>query len=442
MCPIRSLLGRDRRKPFSTCRTRILEYVHCTYVPAIKDYRAVLNTEMMRKIVAATFQGWGKGLVGSKSLGEQKDKFEKILTDLQNVLDGTASFVTTSLKEAMPTVDGFQFSLPYGNLEDFLGKLLFQITESDLSDSITLENVGSGIQGFTIYTMLRLLHEIRPKNAFRGSQFVWLIEEPETFMHHDLQRKTYERLRKYAQDGPILITTHSPVFMDKELFDNTWSVTRVKAATNVERVTTKNLLTVIGGQLGVSLSDFLTLKRFNVLVEGDTDRDILLTLNELFGKHGTRPLATERLGFISCGAASAIPHFYNLYNVFNQYADFAALFDRDKAGIEARDNLLKQGARKERMLLLPEVQGLESIQIEDLVERPIWEEILGELDQEGLVTLHSKKQQIVGYEYDHRNRLAFKLGFKARLIQRAKKSLNGFEQYRSVLERIATLFPA
>ncbi len=84
-----SFLGeKGQRKTVPELLGRIRDYVNCIYVPSIKDYRSILDQDMMRKIVGATFQGWGKGRYGSKTIGEQKEKFRKLLSDVQLVLAG------------------------------------------------------------------------------------------------------------------------------------------------------------------------------------------------------------------------------------------------------------------------------------------------------------------------------------------------------------------
>ena len=142
-------VSRGRKMNLPELLHRILDYVNCVYVPAIKDYRSILDSEMMRKIVAATFQGWGRGRYGSKTIGEQKEKFRLLLQEIQTVLDESGNFVSDIVAAAVPSVDKFSFSLPYDNLEEFLGRLLFNFQETHLPGTISLPSVGSGVQSFT-----------------------------------------------------------------------------------------------------------------------------------------------------------------------------------------------------------------------------------------------------------------------------------------------------
>lgn len=104
-------------------REKIIEYINCIYIPSIKDYKNVINKDMMRKIVASTFYGWGRGRT-SKKLGEHKENFQKIMDNLQNILNISGDAMTEMFRGVAPSIKRFDFSLPYDNLEDFLGRLI------------------------------------------------------------------------------------------------------------------------------------------------------------------------------------------------------------------------------------------------------------------------------------------------------------------------------
>ena len=430
-------VARGRKKNMPDLLERILDYVNCIYVPSIKDYKTIIDSQMMRKIVAATFQGWGRGRYGSKTIGEQKEKFQKLLGEVQKVLDESGDYVSNIISAVIPTIRRFSFSLPYDNLEDFLGRLLFTFQEKHLSDRISLSNVGSGIQSFTIYTLLRLLHEIRPTNTHRKSHFIWLIEEPETFMHHDLQRRTRKTLKNYARDGHIFITTHSPVFIEKQNYSNCFVVTR-DSATRVLPINSKNVREVIAGNLGVAFEDFLPFKRYNILVEGESDKTLLCELNNLYTQLGeTGVLDLTETDILVCGSATSIPHFYNIYNVFNHYADFLALFDRDSAGMKAREDLLVGGARESDMILIPSSAFKKDNEIEELVGKTVWDACVRKLDADGLISVETKQNEIIDYSYLRKDRTAVKKKFVKYILEHAKKDIGPFAKYKELLKTLA-----
>ena len=261
-------------------------------------------------------------------------------------------------------------------------------------------------------------------------------------MHHDLQRKTFDKLKKYSEDGHVFITTHSPIFIDKKDYANCFEVIK-DGNTTIQNVNARNIRSIITGSLGVGFDELGIFNRFNILTEGQTDIDIILGLNKLFRQKGESDLIEEdETMFIACGSVNAIPHFYDLYNVFNQYGSFYALFDRDKAGIDIRNKMIEKGICKDLLFLITESDHKLDCAIEDIVQKDIWEKCVNFLDDKKLVTIKSKQQKIVGYEYLQKDRVKVKKLFVNKLLEYAQKDLIPFKKYliliRDLKKRINT----
>lgn len=427
------------KKTMPDLLARIKEYINCVYVPAIKDYKTIINQQMMKKIVGATFYGWGRGRT-SKKLGQHREKFQEVMNNLQSILNMSGDSVSEMIHSVIPTIERFDFSLPYDDLEEFLGKLIFEIKEKDTIEKISLEGEGSGIQSFTIYSMLRLLHEIRPKNTYKKAKFLWLIEEPETFMHNDLQRKTFEKLKLYSNDGHIFISTHSPIFIDKNNYANAYYVKKDKS-TSIEPLSAKSMMDVLGKSLGVKFGDYFMFKNFNLLVEGESDARLLEGLNEIFKSGGDKGmLDLTNVGFIDSRSANGISTFFQMYSIFENYATFAALFDRDDAGIKNRELLLSNGGDKKYLLLVPQSDYRKKNAIEDIVEKDIWDLCLHELDKKKLITILMKGGQIIDYTFDAKDRVKVKTKFVELLLSYAKKDATKFLKYKDFLHSLNMLY--
>jgi predicted ATP-dependent endonuclease of OLD family len=425
---------KGQKKDMPELLNRIMEFVNCVYIPAIKDYKTIINNEMMKKIVAATFHSWGRGIKTTRRLSRQREDFQRVLHSVQKILNTSSAIVSGIVKSVVPTINKFDFSLPYDNLEEFLGKIKFELSEVGMNEKVSLDVEGSGIQSFTIYSMLKLLYEIRPRSTDRKSQFIWLIEEPETFMHHDLQRKTFAKLKEYSDRIHIFLTTHSPVFIDKVDYNNTYSVEKDKT-TKLKLVNVKNIMNVIGGNLGVSFQDLFMFNRFNILVEGESDKYLLEKLNELFKQNGdSGMLDLNNVELISCKSANGIKHFFHLYSVFNQYGSFFALFDRDKSGVECRNAMLKDKVDAKWLLIIPQSDYKKNNAIEDIVDKDVWEQCLGHLDDSGLIVKKIRQNKIVDYEFDNNCREAVKTEFSKKLIMYANQDLSKFLKYRELLQ--------
>ncbi len=115
------------------------------------------------------------------------------------------------------------------------------------------------------------------------SGVVYGIEEPETHLHADYQRKLFNQLKSKSKNSQMFVTTHSPIFVDRIDFDNSsiWFITKEKKLTKVERVNVedgKNLKEILV-ELGVRMSDVFFAERL-LFVEGSTEKEIIPLIAE------------------------------------------------------------------------------------------------------------------------------------------------------------------
>lgn len=84
-----------------------------------------------------------------------------------------------------------------------------------------LSNHGTGLQRTFLWSALKMLaetgrHQVQKKPVGAGTQKILLLEEPEAFLHPSAIRSAMESLYAIAehQDWQIMITSHSPSFID------------------------------------------------------------------------------------------------------------------------------------------------------------------------------------------------------------------------------------
>jgi len=192
--------------------------------------------------------------------------------------------------------------------------------------------------------MLRILRNTAPRGIFRKRLFLWNIEEPETFLHPPAQRKLAELLHDQSKNTQILLTTHSPIFVDRrnpkanvlfrrERSGEYYTPKRVKLPTD-------DSLRPIRVSLGTSLADSLALHGAVVLIEGQSDRTIFTrALERLYEQ---KPYGSpDIVAFISCHGASQEATSFSILKSWSPLSRLGVVFDYDKAG---RDD----GARRLR----------------------------------------------------------------------------------------------
>lgn len=412
--------------------------VNCVYIPSIKDYKKILYVDLMRKIVSNTFQGWGLGITESKRRGEQKDRFKVLLSQIQGILDDSGDIVDDELSRAWDKIEKFKFILPSDQLEDFLGSLEFQIKEKDLNEVINLADVGSGIQCFMILSVLKLLHDTRNVGVYYGGTFLWLIEEPETFMHHDLQRKTRDRLLEFAKSGNIIITTHSPVFANKALYSSCYQI-ESNGGTSVRMVNAKDIVSTVAGTLGIALSDFLDIGSWNILVEGESDVVILeAAVEALSTANQDFKWNKDEIRIVDCKSATGIPHYWYMYRPFAEYANFICLFDHDESGEKARSTLINNGISEEVAVLVPNLtHNKAKPALEDVIDRNEWVKMVEHLDALGLITVHKKQNTITNYSFEEKNRVPVKKAIAQFVSNGIKQNSDKYQPILTLTEDLA-----
>ncbi|MBI4918089.1 MAG: AAA family ATPase [Acidobacteria bacterium] len=133
--------------------------------------------------------------------------------------------------------------------EDVVKTLLdHYIKDSNLEERVRIGSFGQGLQRHLIYTLIRVNAEFAsrstaakkdkprkgkdgPKKEFSPDYTLVLFEEPEAFLHPSQQNKMNADLRTMARldDKQVLVTTHSPHFVSKNVREMTSLVRLCKA---------------------------------------------------------------------------------------------------------------------------------------------------------------------------------------------------------------------
>ena len=152
---------------------------------------------------------------GSEKTVARAERFRELMKNAMKLLR-TESFVflERAIKENAlrqlgfdPVVNGdkldFFFS-PFDTM-DFYKALDLHVREGDFTISAT--ELGEGIQNVLVLAILQAFEERRKQGA------ILLIEEPEMFLHPQMQRSLYKILRKIGKTNQVIYTTHSPHFI-------------------------------------------------------------------------------------------------------------------------------------------------------------------------------------------------------------------------------------
>jgi len=207
---------------------------------------------------------------------KQSDCFKLLIDKAMNLLR-TEDFV--KLEEAIknnalnqlgfdPTTDSdkldFFFS-PFSTM-DFYRSLDLCVKEGDFV--IRASELGEGIQNALVLAILQAFEERKKQGA------ILLIEEPEMFLHPQMQRSLYKTFREIGKNNQILYTTHSPHFVSVPNYDEVILVRKNHTGTSL----TKSNLSIdakrrekIIKELDSERNEMFFAKKL-LLVEGDTEK--------------------------------------------------------------------------------------------------------------------------------------------------------------------------
>ncbi len=104
--------------------------------------------------------------------------------------------------------------------------LSYYLIDKNLGENIDVNSMGQGLQRHLIYTLIRLSSEYNEKEERKKADFspeftLLLFEEPEAFLHPSQQVQLDISLKKLAkvEGQQVLISTHSPIFVSKNIED-------------------------------------------------------------------------------------------------------------------------------------------------------------------------------------------------------------------------------
>jgi putative ATP-dependent endonuclease of the OLD family len=134
--------------------------------------------------------------------------------------------------------------------------------------AISAQEVGEGFQNAIVLAILQAFEETRRKGA------ILLIEEPEMFLHPQMQRSLYGTLREIGRTNQVIYTTHSPHFVSVPEYDEVLLVRKSPAGTSARASTLptdQRRREKMVKELDPERNELFFASRL-LLVEGDTEK--------------------------------------------------------------------------------------------------------------------------------------------------------------------------
>lgn len=270
---------------------------------------------------------------------QSKIAVEQIETELTRIF--------RNLLENVDSVDSdnwkLQIKFPeYLNLREAISNMI-EFTLFDTNER-KLEAKGSGIQRTVLLSLIKYVNSKTKKDV------IWAIDEPEAFLQAGLQKNLFLKLLEESSHSQIIITTHSHFFIDINNLDNTFlfegskelkeygrrkGEVFYKLNTNIFTGSTFEKAQKIKENFGITRNDSWEIMPYNILVEGQEDKDLFISLMKNFD-----------LAIPNILVASGVEKYPGFLQFINEYCSdleytpkVLAIFDRDGAGRSKYDSL-------------------------------------------------------------------------------------------------------
>ncbi|GMU80131.1 MAG: hypothetical protein AMXMBFR47_00020 [Planctomycetota bacterium] len=248
-----------------------------------------------------------------------------------NVMAIAENALKSSICKLMPSVHAVKLRVVVEDSSDFFSRgVELKVDDGVLTDVLVK---GHGLQRCVVFGLLQtLIQNVKGTfaagtSATTARPIILGIEEPELYIHPQLQRRVYQVLREFVGeaegDDQVIFTTHAPAFVDVTEYQNI-GVVRKEATTKGTRIhqSVEGVLGTVDEQRGFKLlttfgldHNRLFFARRSILVEGEQDEIAIIAGGRKARLFSEFPEEID-YSVIVTGCKEEIPKFQKLLNAF------------------------------------------------------------------------------------------------------------------------------
>ena len=354
---IRDSLKLKTKKTFYEYREQIFrlirDRIEVSYIPAIRDSEKTIET-----IEAMITQ--------ELSVLESDQRYKNLMSKLEKlqkpILNSLASSLTKEVSEFLPDVK--RIHLGSKQRIQRISRVVPDVLVDDGTET-PLELKGDGIKSLMAISIIE--HVTRKQAAKKNILLV--IEEPESHLHPDAIHKLKNVLRKISTKNQVLISTHSPLMVNRSNISRNLLVdkSQVRAAKSISE---------IRDSLGVKIADNLRSANLVILVEGNDDKQILQKCIEEISPGIQRSLENGMFTFDILNGASHLSQKIGMWH--NSLCDVYAFLDHDREGKQAFDQAEHEGLIGIKNSSHTILNGYKESEMEDLISLDVYNKAVHE----------------------------------------------------------------
>lgn len=261
-----------------------------------------------------------------------------VIPEVNSILSSASADINSFLSDAGLNDITTNISISESSVDSLISKIDFMIADNI---STELSRKGTGIQATAIFAALRWIDE---RKRSSGREVIWIVEEPESYLHPELTRTVNHLISTLSDRSTVMLTTHSLAFVPKTV-ENIIGCEKISGNTTLNKFSNFNEATYrIKKSIGVRFSDYFNLANVNIAVEGKSDRSIFeAVLRAALEKGFVEPEAVSLVSsakFITFSGVRDLAEFVRVtYEFVSKECIFVTVFDGDDAGVRYRKEL-------------------------------------------------------------------------------------------------------
>lgn len=282
----------------------------------------------------------------------------------QGVLDGIAGQIVEPLQTFLPSVREIQIRIQKEQRRVALRRNIQVVIDDGTPTPIQLK--GDGIKSLTAIAMLNITNQTDRVSVIA-------IEEPESHLHPESARQLYRTISSLSEKHQVILTTHSPLFVNRINLRENIIVNGGKAIP-VKKI--KEIREVIGTRV----SDNLINAENILVVEGEDDKIVLDKLLPRMSDKIKRAIQNGTLVIDYMAGASNLPYKLTFYRSIQ--CQYHVFLDNDEAGRRAGQEAEAQGLLTPRSITYTLCNGSPNAEFEDCYNKVAYEQIM--IDEFGI----------------------------------------------------------
>jgi len=297
---------------------KLLKSFNCIYIPSSKSIDDIYNTLLEPYIRTEV----------SSAIAPSIELIKAKLSEISQEI--TTEMANSGIQDCQLYIK------PPKEIDSLFGNFSLQMKDTVEN---TLSSKGTGIQCLSLFSSFK---SISKKRLEKGIKTIWMIEEPESFLHPSLGLSCSKIIESLQLEAYVVTTTHALSFVSNDVTKIIELIKENGVTKDKKHLKKFDAVSSIRENLGVKFSDFFNLSGAAIFVEGITDKLYISQILKMLpvDSYGQRWPLLRSAQIEEFGGVSALGGFLRgCYKFLYDQTQIVAIFDGDEAGIKERKAL-------------------------------------------------------------------------------------------------------